>query len=84
MFSPSSRSTSGPNPGRTVLLDQAVDLMGVSKRTLYYWIRDGRLQTIRTRCGSQRVYLSSIREFLENQSRASGEPVPAEIMARLQ
>jgi len=40
---------------RSVLLDQAAQLLGVSRRTVYYRIRDGRLLTIRTRCGSQRV-----------------------------
>ncbi len=45
---------------RSVLIDQAVAMLGVSRRTVYYWIRQGRLQTIRTRCGSQRVLLSSM------------------------
>lgn len=45
--------------GRSVLIDQAMEMLGVSRRTVYYWIRQGRLQTIRTRCGSQRVLLSS-------------------------
>ncbi len=45
---------------RSVLIDQAVEMLGVSRRTVYYWIRQGRLQTIRTRCGSQRVLLSSM------------------------
>ena len=34
--------------------------MGVSRRTVYYRIRDGRLTTIRTRCGSQRVVAPSL------------------------
>jgi excisionase family DNA binding protein len=45
---------------RSVLLDAAALLLGVSRRTVYYRIRDGRLRTIRTRCGSQRVLLESI------------------------
>jgi excisionase family DNA binding protein len=48
--------------GRSVLIDQATQILGVSKRTVYYWIRDGRLRTIRARCGSQRVLLSSIKD----------------------
>ena len=32
----------------------------MSRRTVYYRIRDSRLHTIRTRCGSQRVLLESI------------------------
>ena len=45
---------------RSVLIDQAVAMLGVSRRTVYYWIRQGRLQTIRTRCGSQRVLVASM------------------------
>ncbi len=45
---------------RSVLIDQAVAMLGVSRRTVYYWIHQGRLQTIRTRGGSQRVLLSSM------------------------
>lgn len=44
----------------SVLIDQAADMLGVSRRTVYYRIREGRLQTVRTRCGSQRVLLASI------------------------
>jgi excisionase family DNA binding protein len=51
------------NPGnRSVLIDQAVRMLGVSRRTVYYWIRQGRLQTVRTRGGSQRVLVSSMRD----------------------
>jgi excisionase family DNA binding protein len=46
-----------------VLIDQAMQLLGVSRRTVYYWIRQGRLRTVRTRLGSQRVLLDSIREM---------------------
>jgi excisionase family DNA binding protein len=52
---------------RSVLVDQAAELLGVSRRTVYYRIRDGRLQTIRTRCGSQRVLLSSIEALLREE-----------------
>jgi excisionase family DNA binding protein len=45
---------------RSVLVDQAADLLGVSRRTVYYRIREGKLETIRTRCGSQRVLMESI------------------------
>jgi excisionase family DNA binding protein len=45
---------------RTLFIDEAAALLGVSRRTVYYRIRDGRLQTIKTRCGSQRVLLSSL------------------------
>jgi excisionase family DNA binding protein len=45
---------------RSFLIDDAARLIGVSRRTIYYWIREGRLETIRSRGGSQRVLESSI------------------------
>jgi excisionase family DNA binding protein len=50
---------SEPRIGRSVSLDHAAQLLGVSRRTIYNRIRDGRLQTIRTLGGSQRVLLDS-------------------------
>jgi excisionase family DNA binding protein len=55
---------------RSVLLEQAAELLGVSRRTIYYRIREGRLRTIRTRCGSQRVLIESIEALLR--ARAGG------------
>ena len=49
-----------PRIGRSVSLDHAAELLGVSRRTIYNRIRDGRLQTIRTLGGSQRVLLDSL------------------------
>ena len=49
-----------PQLGRSVSIDRAAELMNVSRRTVYNRIRDGRLLTIRTRCGSQRVLVESI------------------------
>ena len=49
---------------RSLLIDQAAELLGVSRRTVYYRIHEGRLRTIRTRCGSQRVVLESVEEQL--------------------
>jgi excisionase family DNA binding protein len=46
--------------GRSVSIDQAAQLLQVSRRTVYYRIRDGRLQTIRTIGGSQRVLVESL------------------------
>jgi excisionase family DNA binding protein len=48
--------------GRSVSLDHAAELLGVSRRTIYNRIRDGRLQTIRTLGGSQRVLLDSVQD----------------------
>ena len=52
-----------PKVGRSVSIEQAAQLMGVSRRTVYYRIRDGRLRTIRTLGGSQRVLLDSVDEM---------------------
>ena len=46
------------------LIDDAAELLGVSRRTVYYRIRQGRLRTIRTKGGSQRVTLTSIELLL--------------------
>ena len=48
--------------GRSVSLDHAAELLGVSRRTIYNRIRDGRLQTIRTLGGSQRVLIDSVQD----------------------
>ena len=57
----------GPAPfvRRSVFVDDAAALLGVSRRTVYYRIREGRLRTIRTRGGSQRILLDSIEAFLQ-------------------
>jgi excisionase family DNA binding protein len=49
-----------PRIGRSVSLDHAAQILGVSRRTIYNRIREGRLQTIRTIGGSQRVLLDSV------------------------
>ena len=48
--------------GRSVTIDQAAELLHVSRRTVYNRIRDGKLLTIRTIGGSQRVLLSSVED----------------------
>ena len=52
-----------PQVGRSVSIEQAATLLGVSRRTVYYRIRDGRLRTIRTIGGSQRVLMDSVEEM---------------------
>jgi excisionase family DNA binding protein len=54
-----------PRIGRSVSLDHAAEILGVSRRTIYNRIREGRLQTIRTLGGSQRVLLDSVQEQRE-------------------
>ena len=54
---------------RSLSLDQAAELLGVSRRTIYNRIRDGRLHTVRTYGGSQRVLVDSSFERQRNQYR---------------
>ena len=49
-----------PRIGRSISLDQAAELLRVSRRTIYNRIRNGHLQTIRTPLGSQRVLVESL------------------------
>jgi excisionase family DNA binding protein len=58
---------------RSLLIDDAAQLLGVSRRTVYYRIREGKLRTVRTRCGSQRVLVSSIEALLRG---VPGEVAP--------
>ena len=62
---------------RSVLVNHAAEILGVSRRTVYNRIREGRLRTIRTRCGSQRVLLESVesllREGVRRRVEAAGE-----------
>jgi excisionase family DNA binding protein len=46
---------------RSLSLDQARETLGVSRRTVYYWIKRGRLQTLRTSMGSQRVLVHAVK-----------------------
>ena len=54
----------GLAPARSFLVEETATLLGVSRRTVYYRIRQGKLRTIHTRCGSQRVLLESIEGLL--------------------
>jgi len=53
-----------PRIGRSVSLDHAAEILGVSRRTIYNRIREGRLHTVRTLGGSQRVLVDSVNEVL--------------------
>jgi len=53
---------------RSVLVNHAAEILGVSRRTVYNRIRQGRLRTIRTRCGSQRVLLESLESLLREEA----------------
>ena len=76
-------ASSEPRLGRSVSIDQAAQLLNVSRRTIYNRIRDGRLQTIRTLGGSQRVLVESLYDlgfrpqaFPASAAAASFEPHP--------
>ena len=56
-------AVSEPRIGRSVSLDHAAQMLGVSRRTIYNRIREGRLQTIRTIGGSQRVLVESLHDL---------------------
>ena len=51
-----------PALGRSVSLDQAAQLLNVSRRTIYNRIKDGQLATVRAG-GSQRVLVESLQVF---------------------
>ena len=51
-----------PKLGRSVSIEHAATLLNVSRRTVYNRIREGRLQTIRTIGGSQRVLVETLVE----------------------
>ena len=71
----------GPRLGRSVSIDQAAELLHVSRRTIYNRIRDGRLVTIRTIGGSQRVLLESLNE-LGISSQLLSSPIPSSFTVR--
>lgn len=64
--------------GPSVFIAQAMRMLGVSKRTVYYRIQKGRLRTIRVRGGSQRVLIDSIRDFVATRKQRTA-PSPASI-----
>jgi excisionase family DNA binding protein len=61
-----------PSLGRSVSIDQAARLLDVSRRTIYNRIREGRLRTVRTLGGSQRVLVESLSD-----NGFTGQPIPA-------
>ena len=68
---------------RSLLVDHAAALLGVSRRTVYNRIHEGRLKTIRTPSGSQRVLLESLEALLrhmrgESKARGASDALKAE------
>ena len=71
-----------PRIGRSVSLDHAAELLGVSRRTIYNRIREGRLQTIRTIGGSQRVLLDSVNDSLSEAINAPRSDKSEQVIVR--
>jgi excisionase family DNA binding protein len=69
-----------PRIGRSVSLDHAAELLGVSRRTIYNRIRQGQLQTIRTLGGSQRVLLDSV--VVHERTQAADRPLRSALSLR--
>jgi excisionase family DNA binding protein len=59
-MAPETKINFEPHIGRSVSLDHAAELLGVSRRTIYNRIRENRLRTVRTTGGSQRVLIESL------------------------
>ena len=55
---------------RSLFVEEAALLLGVSRRTVYYRIREGKLQTVRTPGGTRRVLITSIELLLREQQAA--------------
>lgn len=53
----------GDFEGRSMSLAQAGTALHVSRRTVYYLIKGGRLRTMRTQMGSQRVLVDSLKSY---------------------
>ncbi|MGE3511901.1 MAG: helix-turn-helix domain-containing protein, partial [Vicinamibacterales bacterium] len=49
---------------RTLLIADAARLMRVSRRTVYYRLREGQLESVKTRCGSRRIVVHSLEQLL--------------------
>ena len=62
-FHPLSKLLTRPPHSPSLSIDQAAQVLGVSRRTIYNRIREGRLQTMRTIGGSQRVLRESLQQY---------------------
>ena len=60
-LSDNDREFFGHFEGRSMSLSQACAALHVSRRTVYYLIKGGRLRTMRTQMGSQRVLVDSLK-----------------------
>ena len=66
-----------PRIGRSVSIDHAAILLGVSRRTVYNRISDGQLKTVRTLGVSQRVLIDSLQVFVLSGHKPPAAPLAA-------
>jgi hypothetical protein len=52
--------------GRSISLDHAAELLGISRRAVYYRIRRGLLRTILLNSGTRRVLVESVSDYLRS------------------
>jgi excisionase family DNA binding protein len=72
-MSPETKSSFEPHIGRSVSLDHAAELLGVSRRTIYNRIRENRLRTVRAG-GSQRVLIESLGRQMDGAIETNAKP----------
>ena len=51
---------------KTISINKASDLVGVSRRTIYNWIASGKVEYIRTAGGSVRIFVDTLWRTPEN------------------
>lgn len=52
--------TRDPLQRRTVSVVKACELVGVCRRTIYYWMEEGKIEYIRTAGGSVRIFADTL------------------------
>jgi excisionase family DNA binding protein len=52
--------TPGPVLGRSISIEVAAEVLNLSRRSVYNYIKEGKLRTVRTINGSQRVLVESL------------------------
>ena len=60
---------------KSVFVDEAARLLGVSRRTVYNRIQQGKLRTVKTLGGSQRIVVESISALLREEDDGVERPM---------
>lgn len=58
---------------QTVSIPKAVELVGVSRRTIYNWIAAGKVDYVRTAGGSLRIFVDTLFRGSDGQRLAPGD-----------